>query len=363
MGKPAIKRLWGLPLDPDLLRGDDLYPVPEEYSARPDKLIDLRAGLLPYEDEIERQFGWREGKGILNDPDRLKQVSRYLPLEPFWSEFSFDEICKIAFSDVVQSKLSDLFERREYERTARDQDAREMPEHLEFIYKLRNSLHHYSSYPSDWNSLVKGYYAIPDFVFDPDFEVRFDHSSYFNWWSPAFHLREQMREFFNYHRPRLTRFEENEIWNKHQTYLDAVFGYLIYYKGHHVMTIGFSLGKDSILISQIQLKEKRGNRWAFKLPGGYFNYVVTRMYDHFIEYELSVYLVDGQDLAKRIEGLYPKEEIMDSDAYYRIIRTYDQPLIAFDRGESDSRKGSKFYQLIPKTNYLRNPYLPTSFIS
>jgi len=339
-------RLWGISLNS--LRGDDLHFVPEDIADKPDLTIDLREKLAPYEDEIEERHGWREGTDIFDDLDRLKQVSRNLPLDPFWSECSFDEITKIVFSDAVQSELGDLFFRERYERTNRDHpEEREMPEPYEFIYKLKNSLWHYGKYPSSWNTLVTGYYAIPDFDFGPNFEVRFDHSPYFNYWGGAFHVRRQMREM------KMSWKKLDQYWHDNELYIDGVFAYLIYYKGRHVLTIGFSLGEDRIYLSQIQVRNQLGNRWLYKIPGGYFDYAVNRMADHFGSFGLDTYLVDGKSLADRVDSLYPKDQSLDPEIYERMVLSYSQPLDNYRRGELKHKKHMDYYKLLPYTDIFR----------
>lgn len=338
------KRLWGVSLD--TLRGPNLHLVPEQFTETPDYNIDLREKLLPYEDLIEERHGWREGNNILNDPVRLKEVSRWLPFEPFWSECSFDEITKIYFSDFVQSKLSDLFDRGKYEATSRDEpEEREMPEYLEFVYKLKNSMWQYG-YKSNWNTLVLAYYAIPEFDFGPGFEVRFDHSRYFNFWGRAFHVEKQIREMD-------MPWEEKQIyWNNNELYLDGVFSYLIYYKGRHVLTIGFSLGDDRIYLSQIQVRNEKGNRWLYKIPGGHFNYTVKAMADHFANFGLDTYLVDSKSLANRIESLYADDQKIEPEAYERIVKFYAEPVDSYQRGPTKHQKHMDYYKLIP---YRKNP--------
>lgn len=360
--KRDSKRIWGLSLES--LVGPDLFPVDEKFKDRPDLTINLREKLLPYADLIEEYHGYprslierspahlaafRKSKRIIDDPTRLKEISRRLPLEPFWSECSWDEIAKIVFGDVIMSELGSLFDRMDYERIRRGRHGEivekgPMPEFLEFIYKLRNSMHHYGEYQQrSWNDLVSAYYAIPEFDFGPEFDVRFDHSRYFNWWGRAYHIGEQIRKM------EMPWDEKSIYWDNNELYIDGVFAYLIYYKGKHVLTLGFSLGGKKVLLSQVQLRNQRGNRWLYKLPLDYFDYAVTRFSDHFRHHGFDVCLVQGQSLADQIASWYGEEAVIDPAAYKRIIKNYSKPLTHYYRGPEYQRK-MKWYQLQPVPN-------------
>lgn len=347
------ERLWGVSLDD--LQGPDLYLVPEKFRETPDYNVDL-GKLLPYEKRINRHYGI-EGPGgeirsVFSDSKKLKEISRYLPYEPFWSEFTFDEISRIYFSDFIQSKLTKLFDRGAYETTSRDHpEEREMPEYLEFVYKLKSSMWQYG-YRNNWNSLVMAYYAIPEFRFGGGFDVRFDHSSYFNPRGWAYHVKKQILEIVR----GMSQEEKETYWENNNLYLDGVFSYLIYYKGRHVLTIGFSLGEDCIYLSQIQVRNKKGNRWLYKIPGGYFNYTVRAVVDHFNNFGLDVYLVDSKSLADHIASAYGDDQELDPSAYQRIIKSYAEPIDLYRRGPVQHQRGMDYYELLP---YRKNPVLPT----
>src|SRR3546814_1923886 len=66
-----------------------------------------------------------------------------------------------------------------------------------------------------------------------------------------------------------------------RTPLDGVFAYLVQYKGEHVMTLGFSLINDrQILLQQVQLKNRTGNRWLFRFPENRLEFIIDRSEEH-----------------------------------------------------------------------------------
>lgn len=344
------RRPWGITLDS--LRGDDLHFVDAEYDDRPDKTIDLRELLGPHREKLELYYG----DHVFKSQEQLESTARRIPINVWKKLLDFDGLAKMKFGGVVSSTIHDYFDRMRWEEKERDRygneiDKGEIPEPVEFVYKLCNSLFHYGGYPRSWNTLVRAYYAIPDFEFGPGFEVRFDHSRYFNWWGRAFHVEDQIRKM------NLPWEEKNKYWTNNELYLDGVFGYLIYYRGRHVMTLGFNLGRDRILLCQVQVRNQRGNRWLYKLPAHYFDYAVTQIADHFARYDLDTYLVDGEALAKRIESVHTDDNPMDMEAYDRIIDTYSMPLTHFMRGSDFGRKKMNYYKLIPYPNTMRhNPW-------
>ena len=107
-------------------------------------------------------------------------------------------------------------------------------------------------------------------------------------------------------------------------FLDAELGYMIYYKGEHVLTIGFAPSKDGILIAQFQCAKKKGNRWLYKLPKSLDAYVVERMQAAFPGED--VYLVDGKSMASKIRSSYPpdvpKEKLPTEETLNRISCSY-----------------------------------------
>lgn len=334
---------WGIPLHslnhPDF----QLQYVPEEFTFDPHKTINLREKFGLHREAIEDYWGWRGSEESYPylvdgaDYSRLKQKSRYFPVDPYFSEFSFDELAKYVFNDFVESEVSKAFER------SHEGGDVVPPEPAEFVYKLRSSLHHYGSYPKSWNSLVNAYYAIPQFNFGLGFEVRFDHTRYYNEWGRGQHVQDQMAPAY-----KTMTLKEYAIYAADNTvYLDGIFAYYIYFNGKPALTVGFSIGTDEVLITQVQLRQKKGNRWLYQLPTDILNYAVEAMYGHFSNWGFGVRLVDGPSLAAKITKQHGEDDPVPQETQDRIARFYSQPLINLSRGDIYERRGLKFYKLTP----------------
>lgn len=326
-------RKWGIALNQ--LQGDDLFLVPPQYNSSPAKTFSLYDKFASYRHLIEEDWSLQAPWGT--DENSIDQTSRYLPVDPYFNNFTFDELAKYTFANPIESNVSLLFERHTRFRNHNYVP----PEPFEFVYKLRNSLHHYgSSYPYQWNSLVQAYYAIPDFDFGPGFEVRFDHSSYFNEWGTAQHSHDTLIDL----KKEMPYGEFAYYYGDNVIYLDGIFAYLIYYKGKHVLTISFSVGDGKIFINQVQLRQAKGNRWLYNLPVDLLTYATACMYQHFDKWGFDVYLVEGGSLAKRISKVHSD---LPKDVQDRITRFYNQPLTGYCRGPEYKKKYFTFFQVQP----------------
>jgi len=73
----------------------------------------------------------------------------------------------------------------------------------------------------------------------------------------------------------------------------------VYHGDEHVLTIGFSVApNDRFLVTQIQLAKPKGNRFLYKLPLPYVDYVLSRLTLAFARFE--IFLVDGGSLGEDI---------------------------------------------------------------
>lgn len=179
--------------------------------------------------------------------------------------FSFDETCKMRYSSIftLHKTVDELFDR-----IAR----------YEIIRKISSSMWRWGCGTGTWNEVVDTYENIRNFIFsdNPDFEVRPDHTTH-------------------YHQFGYSKFS--------RTFIDGVFAFLVYYKKKHVMTIGFSImeGKK-LLIQQIQLAKRSGNRFLYRLPNNRLEFVIDLFQKNFHGYDL--YVVDGDDLSQKTTGDY-----------------------------------------------------------
>lgn len=177
----------------------------------------------------------------------------------FYETCDFEELCKIYGSSIFQLAYPfyDMFEK--------------LPEYA-IVRKIKSSLwrYGYTSIDTEWDTMVDAYNGIRNFSFGlPDFEVRLNYTRGYSAYS-------------------YTEFDPD-------MYLDGVFGFVVHYKGEPVMTIGFSFAKGRrLLISQVQMRKQKGNRFLFKLPTDRVMFVVSLMKKYFPKFRQ--YLVDGERL-------------------------------------------------------------------
>src|SRR3546814_5464994 len=139
-------------------------------------------------------------------------------------------------SDVCSSDLSAS---RNFDSKTHDAfDAN--PSH-ELLRKIKSSIWRWSLNDKSRNEVVDAYAAIRSFDLGIEgLEVTLDYTNGYN---------------------------EQGMGKHSRTPLDGVFAYLVQYKGEHVMTLGFSIINDrQILLQQVQLKNRTGNRWLFRFP-------------------------------------------------------------------------------------------------
>ena len=100
-------------------------------------------------------------------------------------------------------------------------------------------------------------------------------------------------------------------WNKRgyseyaRVFLDGVFGFLIHHNGEHVMTIGFSISSNrTVLLQQVQLTKRKGNRWLFGLPTSQVEFAIDRIRTAFPKHRIMV--ADGGEIAQKSLDDYSK---------------------------------------------------------
>lgn len=157
----------------------------------------------------------------------------------------------------------------------------------EIIRKLSNSMWRWEmSYKSitSWNTIVDAYNCIRSVKID-NFDITLDYTTSCN---------------------------EKGYSKFSRTYLDGVFAFLIHYNGEHVMTIGFTvLSNHRILINQVQLVKKHGNRFLFKM-GNRIEWSIDLFHTFFKNF--NIYLIKGIDLSQSIYEQYKSQ--YDSNNYH-----------------------------------------------
>lgn len=233
-----------------------LRKVPAHLGRKPLKSFDLAERLG------ERVSDWVRDRYGEAGAD-LADIAHSIPMEVY-KLLTVDELCKVRFASrfMMDGSVEDAFK----------EDPR-----LSIFRKIVSSMWRWGVGRGDWNEIVDVYEGIRKFdLGHPDLEARLDHSTSFNECGYAEHSR---------------------------TFLDGVFGFLVHHKGRHVMTLGFSvMSGRRLLLQQVQLKDRKGNRWLFKLPRNYLEHVVDRFQASFPRHTL--FLVDGRQITSKSLNSY-----------------------------------------------------------
>jgi len=206
-------------------------------------------------------------EAILGDKDAWEEVIRLNDLSDVERILSLNELGRLYFSH-----------KKVFSDSSKEEMRKDPKYHL--IEKIRVCYAKWGAWGTiTWNELVSFYNQLRTFrIGEPDFSITLDWTTGFN-----------ERGYSTYSR----------------TFLDGVFAFLVHHKGKHVMTIGFSLADDGkLLIQQVQLVNKKGNRFLFQLPTSYMSWVLTLFKSHFIGRE--IYLVTGESLAYSIIEQYTR---------------------------------------------------------
>jgi hypothetical protein len=229
---------------------DELTRVPEQFQANPACTFDIEKAVG--RDVLE----WAQRRYRESDTDTL--IGR-LPKEVFLKRLSFDQLCKYKYGRIftMDSSVDDMF--------------RYDPKHAIF-YKIKSSMWRWGYGSGVWNEVVDAYEGIRRFAIPRDgFEIRLDFTTGLN---PYGYSREA------------------------DVFLDGVFGFLVYYKGEHVMTLGFSFMEGRrLLVQQVQLTHRKGNRFLFKLPANRVEFFLHCFAEAFPQHELCI--ADGSDIGRK----------------------------------------------------------------
>lgn len=259
-----------------------------------------------------------EGWHRIKNPSHVEYIKNHYEMDWDWSEhwrslpfqiiesaFSVEEMTKMMWNSCIQSEVSEEY--------------RFNPKYR-VLGKVDNAIHHWCYGRNNYNHLAYWYNSLSRFSFDiPDTEVRLDYATYFNPWGYSKYTR---------------------------TFLDGPFAFLIYYKGKHVLTVAFAPSTEGVLITQIQTTQKKGNRWLYKLPCHYVEYVVKCMSNAFPDAPL--YIADGVSLADRIRETYRQEDRhnFDDTKHKHVASVYDREFVQFEwTSEQAKVKGTVYNRL------------------
>jgi hypothetical protein len=245
------------------------------------------------------------------ETDRFRWADQwhYASYELLARVYTHEELIRLWHSCIFASALDEHFEKEEA-----------------LVWKVRHALWRYGG-SRDYTRFVACYNGLGRLAIDlPDFAVRITHTRSINTAAWAADGR------------------DNPI------YLDASFGALVYYRGRHVMTIGFAPSEYGILVAQVQLREKRGNRFLYKLPVPYLDFALSVIQRAFPDD--SLYLVRGSSTTAAIRAAYGKNGTLAPDTALRIERFYDrEPLQGYVRTSEvvrGSDDGRMFARLDPQ---------------
>lgn len=227
-----------------------------------------------------------------------------MPVAKLLQVFTPEELVRLHYGTPFMSEVSRWLEKDPARRIA---------------WKAGNSLWRWS-YVRDFNLMGAFYNALKGFSFGEGFEVRLDST-----------VGSNMRGYPVFHR---------------RVYLDGIFGFIVYRRGEPVLVIGFSMTPRGVIIQQVQLLKKRGNRWLYKLPEHHFSYSVRRMLECFGD--LGVHLIDGRDLTRAIRASYANGGGPGLETLKRVRSLYERPLSGIIRGEAFQANGLAYYRLEPE---------------
>lgn len=278
---------------------------------------------------------WLEGQNLHDVPlAKLQDWVRkdwYHWATEYFDRFTFEDIMRLSYDCAIQSDFDDNFRGSSM---LKREDPRNDPvimANWRVIWKIRNSLWHYGYQQPHWNTIVDFWNAIPKFDFGvPGFEVRLDWSTYCN--------EIGFSEFSG---------TKDGPFVSDRVFLDSTFGYMIFYKGEHILTIGVSPSTCGLLVQQIQARKKHGNRWMYKLGTPYFDHCVTRLQAAFGH--IGTYLIKGTSCKVRVRNSYTVEARPPEENFVRLQALYDQPLRYLRRRGRMAIRGSWYTKLQAKS--------------
>lgn len=238
---------------------------------------------------------WMQEKYIYKGEDWFvwKEQWHYVPYEVLAKAFTHDELIRIWYDSFTSSRVD-----------------KHLEEHEELIWKVCHTIYCYGGFVRDYDRFIACFECLRRFhVGLPDFDVRVTHTYSINTASYSVHER--------------SRTPGTSL------YIDASFGLLLYYKGKHVMTIGFAFSNRGVQIAQVQLREKHGNRFLYKLPMPYLDFAIDLVQRAFPGDD--IWLVTGESTVGAIRRAYGKNGTLPDLTAARIERFYDQGLRDYTR--------------------------------
>jgi hypothetical protein len=299
--------------------------------------------------------------------------ARLFAAAPDWREdyyvlrraFSFDELARVWMGSVITSDVSRWFE-----------------EEHPLLEKVRHSLWHHRACDATYDHLVSGIAGLRRLTW-PDAEVHLAYCSKYRADGSAENLTAVASRFAEamcqLRRAGPIRGEAvldvaeqagvptslvcvsdvvdqeqasrlvDAVWRAMQLWIDNDLAALVHVGGRHVLTVGFGLGASACYVSQVQLREPRGNRWLYRVPGHYLDVALDMLAAAFHGYDL--WLVDGGSAAAAVRRSYGKGPCtMTAETEARIVALYDRQLAAFDRTATTDVIDRRTYRKLQSTS-------------
>mgnify|MGYP003393907094 CR=1 FL=1 len=258
-------------------------------------------------------LAWAEIWGFDVGTFSWEDQGHMVPLQVIQEVFTFSEQMYLYVSGILASPLGDHIEKSHF-----------------LLWKIHNSHWRYGMTES-YDLTLRHLRGLQSLCVDlPGFDLRLTWSTFFNPTGTSAHIRGV---------------------EKHENlYLDGPFGLLVYYKGQHVMTIGFALSSYGVLVSQVQLRAKTGNRFLFKLPEDYLEWALRIVARAFPEDQL--WLPTGASVTQAVRKSYGSTPCsLTPEIEERIQKFYNRPLRGYARTRSPkpvTYYGRNFRALKPK---------------
>lgn len=271
------------------------------------------------------RVGWRmRNKNWLKPLDKsvligwLKEHGHDLKLFPLARFCSFAEIARFAHEQTLGGELQSCLMKH--------------PLHM-FVRKLSISAEHWGSKDVSWDELIKFHRLLTGFdVGLPGFEVTYDCTPRYLERGWSYYTGERQS---GPHDP------------KTKPWLDGDIGLIISFNGEHVMTIGVAVSTAGLLVNQIQLLKKRGNRWLYKLPKPYFELMLERLHVACRAEGIDLHLVTGVSLSESIKRHYT-EIPLKKETVKHIRKLYNQPLVGLKRSRASKTINGLQYRLVTR---------------
>jgi hypothetical protein len=293
--------------------GIDVTSLAYDLATDPNLPADAYADSVPDKEQRVLAVGGEWVADTIGDPSGFtwRRSGGHIPVDVLMRAFTFTELCRIWMAEPVQSRLSDYIEKAH-----------------PLLEKIRLSIWHHGS-GRNYNTFARASSGLARLTW-PGAEVRLVCTGKYRCDGPVENV------------PRGTN-----LW------LDNYFGALIYVGGKHMLTVAFGIGERGIHLTQCQLREKKGNRFLYRLPAHYLDVAIDMLTHAFPDEPL--WIVDGASATAAVRRSYGKAECSMTPAdEARIAELYDRPLARYDRSATDTASSEgRFYARLVATKHAR----------